>query len=154
MTKTEMSTRRDPIREAPLREPGQSLREQLQSRILDATIPWLAVTILAWATVLVEWVRWQTSSPYLPGTFAVIAVVISLLAVWKIGRACRELPQWKLGLKGERAVGQFLQATLLPRGYVVIHDVCIDDFNIDHAVIGPGGVFAIEVKTRSKSRRG
>jgi hypothetical protein len=66
----------------------------------------------------------------------------------------RELTRWKLGLKGERAVGQYLQGALLPLGYFVIHDVRGDNFNIDHVVIGPSGVFAIEVKTRSRPEQG
>jgi hypothetical protein len=36
----------------------------------------------------------------------------------------------------------------------VIHDVVGDGFNIDHVVIGPGGVYSIETKTFSKRIEG
>ena len=39
---------------------------------------------------------------------------------------------------------------LMFHGYYVFHDLPGDHFNIDHVVIGPAGVFAIETKTRSK----
>jgi hypothetical protein len=154
MSQSDTTAGRDPIRDAPLRDPGQSLREQLQDRLLDSTIPWLLVAVMMLIIAAVEWVRWLTNAPYQPIQMTLIAVCIAAFAGWRFYRALQELPNWKLGLKGERAVGQYLQATLLPRQYFVIHDICIDDFNIDHAVIGPGGVFAIEVKTRSKPRRG
>src|SRR5689334_11974907 len=36
-------------------------------------------------------------------------------------------------------------------GYRVFHDVKGgENFNIDHVLVGPGGVFAVETKTRSK----
>lgn len=154
MSTKDTSSRRDPIRDTPLRDPGQSLREQMQDRFEDATVPWLVVACLAMAMAVAEWVRWFTNASYIPVTMTVIAVSLCIFVIWRVRRAFVEFLPWKLGLRGERAVGQFLQAELLPRNYTVIHDICIDDFNIDHALIGPGGVFAIEVKTRSKPRRG
>ena len=35
-------------------------------------------------------------------------------------------------------------------GYRVYHDFPGDKFNIDHIVVGPPGVFAVETKARSK----
>jgi len=35
-------------------------------------------------------------------------------------------------------------------GYTAFHDIPGDGFNVDHALIGPGGVFAIETKAISK----
>lgn len=40
--------------------------------------------------------------------------------------------------------------SLRTKGYRVFHDLEQEDWNIDHALIGPGGVFAIETKTISK----
>jgi hypothetical protein len=60
-----------------------------------------------------------------------------------------------LGFFGERVVAEALEP-LKARGYRVFHDVPCGDtnspFNIDHVVVGPGGVFAIETKTRRKGR--
>lgn len=48
---------------------------------------------------------------------------------------------------GERIVGEHLKLLII-EGYRVFHDLQFDSFNIDHAVVGPGGVFAIETLVR------
>jgi hypothetical protein len=58
-----------------------------------------------------------------------------------------------LGRDGERAVGRTLER-LVADGYHVFHDIVGPNWNIDHLMIGPGGIFTIETKTRSKLERG
>src|SRR5690606_21380475 len=55
----------------------------------------------------------------------------------------------KLGRDGERVVADHLQE-LAANGWHVFHDIQGDGFNIDHVVIGRGGIFTVETKTRSK----
>jgi hypothetical protein len=62
----------------------------------------------------------------------------------------RKVYNLKLGYQGERFVGGLLE-TLREHGYRVFHDLPFDNFNIDHAIVGPAGVFAIETKTRRKA---
>ena len=38
---------------------------------------------------------------------------------------------------------------LRSEGYKPVHDIVGNGFNIDHVIVGPGGVFAIETKYRS-----
>ena len=77
------------------------------------------------------------------------------VAVWQWFRMKPQLANLRLGIRGEREVGRMLEE-LRALGYSVFHDIPGDGFNIDHALIGPGGVFAIETKTFSKpvGRRG
>jgi len=57
-----------------------------------------------------------------------------------------------LGLRGEQAVAEAL-AEAAGLGYRSFHDFPgSENWNIDHVVVGPGGVFAIETKTRSKRK--
>lgn len=51
---------------------------------------------------------------------------------------------WQKGADGEREVAKELD--LLPDSYCVIHDISTDYGNLDHVVVGPKGVFAIETK--------
>lgn len=57
---------------------------------------------------------------------------------------------WALGAEGERRVAEALKA--LPDGWVALHDRLlypgVTDSNIDHVVIGPGGIFMIDAKNR------
>jgi hypothetical protein len=55
----------------------------------------------------------------------------------------------RVGLEGELAVAEELNKLMLV-GYHVYHDFPAEKFNIDHILIGPAGVYAVETKTRSK----
>ena len=59
----------------------------------------------------------------------------------------------RLGYEGELITAQELHK-LMPEGNYVYHDFPADNFNIDHVVVGPAGVFAIETKARSKRTSG
>lgn len=37
-------------------------------------------------------------------------------------------------------------------GYRVYHDLQFDGFNVDHALVGPAGILAIETKTHRKKK--
>ena len=52
-------------------------------------------------------------------------------------------------IRGERVVGQMLEE-LRADGYKVFHDLTQEGYNVDHVLVGPGGVFAVETKTWSK----
>jgi hypothetical protein len=49
----------------------------------------------------------------------------------------------------ERHVGAILDA-LASRGWRVVHDMETDRGNIDHVVVGLGGVFIVETKGRAR----
>jgi hypothetical protein len=70
--------------------------------------------------------------------------------VVRFSRLVIERSDWRLGQFGERNVADHLE-TLRHRGWRVFHDVPAENkgtkFNIDHVVVGPGGVFAVETKT-------
>ncbi len=51
------------------------------------------------------------------------------------------------GYRGEARVGRILAG--LPSTWKVFHDVDLDGENADHVVVGPGGVFNVEVKNYS-----
>jgi hypothetical protein len=52
------------------------------------------------------------------------------------------------GERGELKVAEALDQ-LRAYGYTPIHDVVGKNFNIDHVLVGPAGVFAVETKFRS-----
>jgi hypothetical protein len=54
---------------------------------------------------------------------------------------------WKRGATGEEQVGAVLDA-LSDQGWRPIHDVSLGRGNIDHVLVGPGGIFTIETKSR------
>ncbi|HXG53137.1 MAG TPA: nuclease-related domain-containing protein [candidate division Zixibacteria bacterium] len=69
------------------------------------------------------------------------------------GRSFRRWSRWSAGQRGELAVVVALKT--LPQGYVLLNDLVLPDGrgNIDHVVVGPNGVFAVETKNYSKHIR-
>ena len=64
-----------------------------------------------------------------------------------------EIVRYRFGAKGEMAVAQALQSrTICRAGYESFHDLPMDYGNIDHVCVGPGGIYVIETKTRSKRK--
>ncbi|MFE9604211.1 nuclease-related domain-containing protein [Streptomyces hokutonensis] len=64
----------------------------------------------------------------------------------RVLRRPSEWDSWYVGLEGERRVGREL-ARLSPRGWRVLHGVPKGNGgDIDHLLIGPGGVFSINTK--------
>jgi Nuclease-related domain len=59
----------------------------------------------------------------------------------------RDFSSWSQGAEGEEVVGGILER-LTGDGWHAIHDVAFGRGNIDHIVVGPGGVFTIETKSR------
>jgi Nuclease-related domain len=142
-----------------LRGPGESqyraltrLEERITDYLLLAFIlPVLVSAALFWVTIHLAG-AWQIAG--LAATL--LGLIGSLFAVSRfLALKVQESANRYLGFFGERVVAEALEP-LKAQGFRVFHDVpCGDDqspFNIDHIVVGPNGVFAIETKTRRKGR--
>ena len=87
-------------------------------------------------------------SAALVGMVGLLLTAGGFMRVWELEA---EIRNWRLGLRGEQAVAEVLaDRSLAKAGYVVFHDVPgAKDWNIDHVVVGPGGVFVLETKACS-----
>ena len=147
--------KRTPLKEKPLRYPGQSLDDEIQrliDKFDDILLPPLMLALLAFD----EWGRWYFKSGISLGVAILLslsALVASIWATVKIRRLRQIKRQLTLGRDGERVVGQCLEE-LRVKGYRVLHDIVGEGFNIDHIVISPKGIFTVETKTVSKPIRG
>lgn len=141
-----------------LREPGETLRRKifkmdenvLQNAFCFVFPPWLLVGLILWGLPkLGKAFLWPTL------ILAALVLVAGLVVnCWWVYAHIIKRSDYLLGYLGERAVGEWLAT--LPREYRVFHDVPVDEgkgaFNLDHVVVGPTGLFAIETKTRRKGR--
>lgn len=141
--------KRSPLKGRPLRNPGQSLDEQIRDATYD-TLVWpvlFALFLLLWAGM--EWFRYVRPHAPNPVLYTIAAALATVFAVYRIIRGWPRLRALRLGRDGEKAVGQYLER-LREQGYQVFHDVVGERFNIDHVLIGPAGIFTVETKTHSK----
>ena len=144
-----MENSRSPLKDRPLRLPGQSLSEQRRAIWDDKVEPWAIVAIFMFCIAALEWFRYLTDARFNPILVSIVASLFVAFAAWKIWRTRPRLKQLRQGIEGERAVGQFLER-LRASGHHVFHDVIGPRFNLDHVLVGPAGVFTIETKTWSK----
>jgi hypothetical protein len=127
-----------------LKTSGKYLEKQAQKSLL------LAILCIAALSILV-----LISVPKLPtrmdlgdyeAAFA-LAMVFPIIGIWYYWRRYRS---WKMGIEGESRVTQVLRSKLNDDYYLVNDVLYINDRgnteNIDHVVLGPKGVFAIETK--------
>lgn len=142
-------TARTPLKDKPLRQAGQSLREERERILEDKLVPWLFGAAVTTAFAGYEWFRFKMQMPYSPWTLTILAAVATAIAVWRFFVLRPKMRNLKLGLQGEIVVGQYLDR-LHADGYQVFHDVQGQNFNLDHVLIGPAGVFTVETKTWNK----
>lgn len=144
---------KSPIKDKPLRLPGQSLEEERRRLFENKIETPLMLAVFFAAFTAMEWWRYFWTRPPSPVIFTVVAVLMSGFAAWRILKSRPQVRALKQGIEGEKAVGQFLER-LRENGYHVFHDLIGTGFNVDHVVIGPAGVFTVETKTWSKPARG
>lgn len=144
--------RRNPLKRELLRAPGHSVALQLEDHRSD-----LIALMSATAPVpLFLYAVYRTPTGWAPG--AVLGLIFLLGGIvflaWRVSVLVRETRKLQLGLDAEMAMGQELN-NLMREGFWVFHDVQADGpFNVDHVVVGPQGLFAVETKGRPKGARG
>lgn len=75
----------------------------------------------------------------------IVVLTLSLLgACWGLFRGVRLVERFFKGARGEERVAGILQS--LPAAYHVFNDFIVGRNHVDHVVVGPAGVFAVETK--------
>lgn len=144
---------KSPLKRQPGRMPGQSLDEYMYKLKEKLGSEYLAVFVMLMAMSVNDWIRWYMDLPINPVVPTILAVAALVWLIFAFVRTKSKLERLKLGRDGERAVGQFLERARI-LGYDVFHDVLCSDANIDHLIVGPGGVFTVETKTYRKPASG
>jgi nuclease-like protein len=121
-----------------LRAPGQFARE----RGLELAFRPVLIGLLALLAMLIAW--------QVIGLRGIPLVLFELSAIGVMVIGDRfysdQADRWLRGAKGEQAVGAIC-AELESDGWYALHGVSFGRGDIDHVLIGPGGVFTIETKS-------
>jgi len=150
---------RPPVEFVLRRGPGESLRRNIAKMDEDMPMGILTVAVLplvgVWIVLLVVG-KFGNAASWAALILAAVVLVAGMvgIGVW-IYRHFQQRRNYLLGYLGERAVAEALDP-LTREGYHIFHDVPVEkvegSFNLDHVVVGPAGLFAIETKTRRKGR--
>jgi hypothetical protein len=142
---------RSPLKGSPLRNPGQSLDEEIHRVFEDEVDPYAMAVLALWAITVVEWFSAWRDLPRQPVIFTACTLAVTVGVGWRLIAVRKRVRQLRLGRDGERVVGQYLEG-LREAGARIFHDVPGDGFNLDHVVISGRGIYVIETKTISKPR--
>ncbi|HVT92880.1 MAG TPA: nuclease-related domain-containing protein [Bryobacteraceae bacterium] len=144
-----------PDRDRLLRGPGESLKRKIEAmdeNMIYLLVALMALPILAGLGVLAGLQQSQTGTTGQRLAAGLLVALGTLLAgSWYLAKEAIRRGNHHLGWFGERMTAEELDP-LREQGWRVFHDVPAEsgkyDFNIDHVLVGPGGVFSIETKMR------
>ena len=159
------NNKKSPLKERPLHVAGQSLDEQIQKYIAEDVSILLLIPVILILFLIFEWLNWafpsiivewlNLSSHNTPIT--IIVSIITLIAIiyctYRIIILGKKIKSLALGRNGERIVAEIFN-NLRGQGFVVFHDLVAENFNIDHVILTPHGIFTVETKTFSKPPKG
>jgi hypothetical protein len=151
--------RRSPLTKNLLRTPGYTLQEKLDNLRLDTAFEIAKLVVLPGVALSILYVMALVKGKMEPvGLLVALLAIVYAIAAYQIRSLLarsQQMDQLRLGLDAELAAGQELDR-LMRRGAIVFHDVPGEEgkFNIDHVVVAPQGLFAIETKGYRKPVRG
>jgi hypothetical protein len=146
---------RPPFLDLLLRSPGHGLDKEIQDMNDDisAYLALCGVSPLIFNVIYLGAFRADPATIWIPLVFWIVGCGVTLWFILKTYNLVNQRRSLRTGMAGELATGEELNRLMLD-GYHVYHDFPGDRFNIDHIVVGPQGVFAVETKARSKKGKG
>jgi hypothetical protein len=147
--------RRSPIENRPIYGAGEQLRKRVEDHgdeiLLSLTMLFFIgpMLIALWATKYVPWT--QVRLNFWDYVLVAMYVGVAVAAIWRIHKHADLRRIANAGLQAELYTAQELNR-LMALGCTVLHDVPGERFNIDHVVIGPRAVYAVETKSVSKPK--
>jgi len=144
---------KSPITDKLLRQPGQSLDEEVQRILDDKILIYLLFPSMFFLLATFEWYRWYSEMPPSPWLLTTLAIASIILSLFKIIPLKKKLSAMRQGSEGEKAVAEMLNQFREAK-MKVFHDVIGENFNLDHVLVSVRGVFLVETKTYSKPLKG
>jgi hypothetical protein len=123
----------------PLRQPAQYGREVVRRLALRALSGLAALALVTIVTGLTA--GWRSSAFVVVEALAIVCMLVGDRVLTPV------LDRREQGNEGELKVARVL-GSLEDSGWRTLHDVSVGRGNIDHLVVGPGGILTIETKSR------
>ena len=140
-----------PLKDKPLRMPGQSVQEQI-NKMVDNELAFNLFPVLSSVSFMIMTLWLQHTNTKL--SFFILLSFVLLVVIYSVVRIVifqKKIKALKLGRDGEKVVGQYIDQ-FRTEGCRVFHDVQGEGFNLDHIYVSKSGIFVIETKTYSKNK--
>jgi Nuclease-related domain len=146
------SLRKSPLKDKPLRNPGQSIQQEIDKVYDSEFLEPLVLMVMTFCMAGTAWLQYVFKTP--PLVMAVVSTLFflgaSLYFLRKFQMGKKKISTLRLARDGEKTIAEYLEE-LRADGCYILHDLPGKNFNIDHIIVSARGIFAIETKTRSKS---
>lgn len=136
--------------------PGQQLVKRMSDHetelMTSVMIMYMAFPLMfmLWAGMRLDWAEFQWGGrEWLMLTWALAFFAYGL---WGYIKHLHARDRVADGLLAERVTGMQLNR-LVAKGCLVLHDLPAEGFNLDHVVVSPRGVYAVETKSFRKPKR-
>ena len=135
--------------------PGQQLLDRIghHDHEVDSALSLMVIALplmfMIWLTLHVDWREFHFG--VVEAMFVVGALGVFAWGLRSYIRHYRKREQARDGWTAEHVTGLQLNR-LVTQGCLVLHDLPADNFNIDHVVIAPRAVYAVETKSFRKPR--
>lgn len=153
----EADDRREAITTDLRNHPGASLqteRDKVYELPMDRMVAAIVIGLLAAMTIVARRVKEDLSTwGWLDSLFLLVILGAGIYYGSKVMADMPQSRRLKQAIRAEQATAQELAASLAGDNRI-IHDIEAKDFNIDHVVITPAGIFAVETKSRLKPPAG
>ncbi|WFB36631.1 nuclease-related domain-containing protein [Kiritimatiellota bacterium B12222] len=140
-----------PAEPKPIRQAGESLREQMDKILIDGVMIWYIQILILVVGASMTWylVFFPEKTKSTAIIYTIMAIGLCFVNTRKFFKARKHFGNLKKGLLGERLVEEQLN-DIRKAGFDVFHDLILKDEhgteNIDHIIVGPSGVFTLETK--------
>lgn len=145
--------KKSPLKANPLRNPGQSLDEEISELWEDKAFIYTTYIAGSCGLLAADWYRWLTNTPIKPIQSTIFVSIIIIFCIYKLVGIRRKSRQLQLARNGEKIVGQYLD-DLKKDGARVLHDIKGENFNVDHVIFSEQGIFVVDTKTYQKPAKG
>jgi hypothetical protein len=139
-----------PFKELQRRPAGESNRRRVEE-LNEKMDPWLGTVVIT-PLLLGVWLMLTKASWVVVILFFLCSAASCAVAYCRLRPLVQTRACYQLGFQGERYVAEELNQ-LMADGFHVFHDVPFENYNMDHVLVGPTGVFVVETKTKRKPLR-
>jgi hypothetical protein len=123
---------------------GESQRDQTGRRF-DDFVPYLMIVFAFWIVSLVEWAQKIGGQNPDPRFWTLLSLLITAYGGFQVFRLSPPLRRPHPGQRDDGRVLEILER-VVSKGFVIYNDLFKNDSDIDHLVVGPSGIYAIEMK--------